>query len=83
MGKRTLSKKIGTSEEEAQELMDGFKKSYPKLNQFMKKTIADAETNGFCKTHFGRRRQVANGRIALNTTIQVIIQVKVVDTINL
>ncbi len=66
----------------AQKMISSYFDLYPGVRDFIKRTVAEAERNGFVKTLFGRRREVpqlrsrnkntkAEGeRIAVNTPIQ-------------
>lgn len=78
----SLAKELGTSNSEAQDFIDLYYKTYPKVQQFMEKKVKDAQKEGFSETLFGRKRQVpelqhkdkmiqqAGRRIALNTPVQ-------------
>ncbi|NIM58501.1 MAG: DNA polymerase I [Candidatus Aminicenantes bacterium] len=78
----SLAKELGTSNSEAQDFIDLYYKTYPKVQQFMEKKVKDAQKLGFSETLFGRKRQVpelqhkdkmiqqAGRRIALNTPVQ-------------
>jgi len=78
----SLAKELGTSNSEAQDFIDLYYETYPKVKQFMEKRVKDAQKEGFSETLFGRKRQVpelqhkdkmiqqAGRRIALNTPVQ-------------
>lgn len=81
-GAFSLSKDLGISVKEAQEFIDAYLGAYPKVKDFMEKTIADGRANGYVSTLYGRRRPLpelnaanfnirAQGeRMAMNTPIQ-------------
>jgi DNA polymerase-1 len=78
----SLAKELGTSTAEAQDFIDLYFEKYPKVWEFLEKSVEDARTSGFSQTLFGRVRPVpelknenkmvqqAGRRIALNTPIQ-------------
>ena len=78
----SLSRDIGVTKREAAEYIDGYFKTYPKVKEYLEKTVDDAKENGYVSTMFGRRRSlpelrnskktiVAFGeRVAKNTPIQ-------------
>lgn len=78
----SLSRDIGVTKREAAEYIDGYFKTYPKVKEYLEKTVAEATENGFVSTMFGRYRNipelrnskksiVAFGeRVAKNTPIQ-------------
>ncbi len=78
----SLGKELETSTSEAQDFIDLYYETYPKVHEFMEKQVKDAQKKGFSETLFGRKRQVpelqhqdkmtqqAGRRIALNTPIQ-------------
>jgi DNA polymerase-1 len=78
----SLAKELGTSTSEAQEFIDLYFEKYPKVREFLEKSVTDAQTTGISQTLFGRIRPVpelqndnrmiqqAGRRIALNTPIQ-------------
>lgn len=41
---------------EAKEIIEGYFRSYPAVKEYIDRTIADAKTNGYVQTFFGRRR---------------------------
>ena len=77
-----LSENLGISSKEAKEFMDNYLATYPGIEEFKKKTIADAYKNGYVKTLTNRKRYIeelknanymirqSGERIALNTPIQ-------------
>lgn len=77
-----LSDSLNISQEEAQALIDKYFLAFPKLSEYIKKTVAEAEKNGYVQTLFGRRREIPElnssierirklgERIAVNTPFQ-------------
>ena len=77
-----LSEGLSISRKEAQQYIDDYFKTYPKVKAFLDDQIAFAKANGFVKTLYGRKRPVpellsANfmqrqfgERIAMNSPIQ-------------
>lgn len=51
-----LAQRLDIPRSEAKELIDGYFASYPKVKQYMEKTIADAVQAGWVETIFARRR---------------------------
>ena len=51
-----LAQRLDIPRSEAKELIDGYFVSYPKVKQYMEKTIADAVQAGWVETIFARRR---------------------------
>ena len=82
IGAFSLSKDIGTSVTQAKKYIADYLAKYPKVKQFMDKTVSDAEKTGIVTTMFGRQRripelsssnkmlQAAGKRIAMNTPVQ-------------
>ena len=82
IGAFSLSKDIGTSVTQAKKYIADYLAKYPKVKQFMDKTVSDAEKTGVVTTMFGRQRripelsssnkmlQAAGKRIAMNTPVQ-------------
>jgi len=78
----SLAKELGTSTAEAQAFIDLYFEKYPKVKDFLDKSVSDAKEKGYSETLFGRIRPVpelrhdnriiqnAGRRIALNTPIQ-------------
>ncbi|MBT7981689.1 MAG: DNA polymerase I [Akkermansiaceae bacterium] len=77
-----LSQRLNVSRSEASELIDSYFEQYPKVKEFMSKTIEFAKENGYVETITGRRRYLrdinssnamirsAAERTAINTPIQ-------------
>ena len=78
----TLSKDIGVTPQAAQEFIDAYFAGFPRVRQFIDRTLEEARITGVVKTIFGRRRLVPeltsrNGqvrsaaeRVAVNLPIQ-------------
>ena len=77
-----LAQDIGVSNAEAKRYIDSYFARYPKVREFIDKTIQEAKRNGFVTTLFGRRRFIPElssstvavrnfgERTAVNTPIQ-------------
>jgi DNA polymerase-1 len=77
-----LAQDIGVSNAEAKRYIDDYFAQYPKVREFIDRTIRDARTNGYVSTLFNRRRfipELASSavavrnfgeRMAINTPIQ-------------
>ena len=82
IGAYSLSKDIGVSLSQAKRYINDYLAKYPKVDEFMKNTVKNAEETGIVTTMFGRRRYIpeilssnkiakASGkRIAMNTPVQ-------------
>jgi DNA polymerase-1 len=78
----SLARELGTSNAEAQDFIDLYYEKYPKVRDYLEKSVTEAQESGVSKTLFGRKRQVPElrhkeraaqqfgRRIALNTPIQ-------------
>jgi len=78
----TLSKDIGVTPQAAQEFIDAYFAGFPRVREFIDRTLEDARISGVVKTMYGRRRLVPeltskNGqirsaaeRVAVNLPIQ-------------
>ena len=58
IGAFSLSKDIGVSVAEAKQYIKNYLANYPKVSQFMDKTVEDGIKNGYVTTIFGRRRYI-------------------------
>ncbi len=58
IGAFSLSKDIGVSVAEAKQYISSYLANYPKVSQFMDKTVDDGIRNGYVTTIFGRRRYI-------------------------
>jgi len=54
----TLSKDIGVTPQAAQEFIDAYFAGFPRVRQFIERTLEDARASGVVKTMYGRRRLV-------------------------
>lgn len=78
----SLARELGTSTSEAQEFIDLYFTTFPKVKDYLDGIVAEAQAKGYAETLFGRQRPVpelgqaskiaqqAGRRIALNTPIQ-------------
>lgn len=53
-----LAKELGIAQNEAKKFMDKYFESYPQIHEFMDKTVAFCQDNGYVKTLFNRRRYI-------------------------
>ncbi len=58
IGAFSLSKDIGVSVAEAKQYIANYLANYPKVSQFMDRTVEDGARNGYVTTIFGRRRYI-------------------------
>ncbi|MBR1421864.1 MAG: DNA polymerase I [Ruminococcus sp.] len=58
IGAFSLSKDIGVSVGEAKQYIKNYLDNFPKVSQFMDKTVEDGIKNGYVSTIFGRRRYI-------------------------
>ncbi|MBQ2581298.1 MAG: DNA polymerase I, partial [Ruminococcus sp.] len=58
IGAFSLSKDIGVSMNEAKQYIKNYLANYPKVSEFMDKTVDDGIRNGYVTTIFGRRRYI-------------------------
>lgn len=82
IGAFSLADDIGVSRQQAQEFIDRYLGQFPKIDEYLKRTIAEAYENGYVTTLFGRRRYIAElsgknkmqqkfgERVAMNSPIQ-------------
>ncbi len=82
IGAFSLADDIGVSRQEAKEFIERYFGQFPKIEVYLKKTIADAYETGYVTTLFGRRRYIAElsgknkvlqkfgERVAMNSPIQ-------------
>ena len=57
-GAAAIAEQIGTTTEEAQKIKDKFFKAFPKVEKWMKGTIARAKETGYVETVCGRKRRL-------------------------
>ncbi|MBC7327366.1 DNA polymerase I [bacterium] len=53
-----LAKELGISEEKAKEYIDQYFQKFPKVKEYVERTIEEAMRNGYVRTIFGRKRPV-------------------------
>ena len=58
IGAFSLSKDIGVSVAEAKQYIKNYLDNFPKVSEFMDKTVEDGKENGYVTTLFGRRRYI-------------------------
>ena len=58
IGAYSLSQDIGVSVAEAKKYINDYLNHYPKVKEFMDKTVEDGIKNGYVETIFGRRRYI-------------------------
>lgn len=58
IGAFSLSKDIGVTVAEAKRYIKNYLDNFPKVSEFMDKTVEDGIKNGYVKTIFGRRRYI-------------------------
>lgn len=62
MGAFTLSQSIGSTTEEAEQLITDFYETYPQIKKFIDETHAEAERQEYVETMFGRKRRFIGHR---------------------
>ncbi len=82
IGAFSLSKDLGITKKQADEYIAGYLATYPKVDSYLKETVAHAKENGYTVTKFGRRRpipelsgtnkqlQAFGERVAMNSPVQ-------------
>ncbi len=77
-----LAKQVEITKSDAQEFIDRYLKTYPRISAYMEELVDFAKVNGYVKTLYGRRRNLPNinsnnrlefegaKRMAINTPIQ-------------
>ncbi|MBQ7669188.1 MAG: DNA polymerase I [Clostridia bacterium] len=82
IGAFSLSKDLGISKRQADEYIENYLKTYPKVDSYLKNTVASAKENGYTVTAFGRRRPIPElsspkqpirafgERVAMNSPVQ-------------
>jgi DNA polymerase-1 len=53
-----LGTRLGIPTEEAREILDAYFEGFPKVAEFMRRTVREAKERGYTTTIFGRRRQI-------------------------
>ena len=57
-GAASIAEQIGKSVPEAQKIIDNFYNGYPRVKEWMDKTLEDAKINGYVEDMWGRRRRL-------------------------
>ncbi|MBR6918310.1 MAG: DNA polymerase I [Clostridia bacterium] len=82
IGAFSLSKDLGITKKQADEYIENYLKTYPKVDAYLKKTIEDAKRDGYTTTSLGRRRPIPElsspkaqlrafgERVAMNSPVQ-------------
>ncbi|MBQ7475189.1 MAG: DNA polymerase I [Clostridia bacterium] len=82
IGAYSLSQDLGITRKSAEEYINGYFAAYPQVEEYLRKTVSDAEENGYTVTMFGRRRNIPElsssnknvaafgKRVAMNSPIQ-------------
>ena len=65
-----LSQSLGIEVWEAQELINKYFETYPKISQYMNETIECAQTNGWVETLYGRKRYLGAELASRNANIR-------------
>lgn len=77
-----LGEDLSIGRKEANEYIEGYFKSYPKVKEYLDRCVAEAKENGFVRTYFGRIRPIPElkssnymqrsfgERVAMNSPIQ-------------
>ena len=81
-GARSLAESLEISLKEAQEFLDEYKKSFPKIFEYLESVKREAKITGYIETAFGRRRNILGidskldfvraqaERVAINAPVQ-------------
>lgn len=82
IGSFSLAQDIGTTRKQAEEYINSYFAAYPKVDAYLKKSVEEAELNGYTTTMFGRTRRIPEikssnknvaafgKRVAMNSPIQ-------------
>ena len=82
IGAHSLSQDLGVPQKQAKAYIESYLASYAQIDAFLKKTVEDAEADGYTVTYFGRKRNIPElkstkmmvkalgKRIAMNSPIQ-------------
>lgn len=65
-----LAKSLGISNNEAQEFIDKYFEHYPKVKEYMNKTVEFVSKNGYVETMFGRKRYLGAELVSPNYQIR-------------
>lgn len=86
-----LSKQLGISPEEAAQFIDAYFGGYPRIEEFLRQTLAECHQTGYVRTILGRRRAIEGVRpdagrqrnLAERTAINTVIQGSAADMMKL
>jgi len=86
-----LSKQLGITTEEAAQFIDTYFGGYPRIEEFLRQTLAECHQTGYVRTILGRRRAIEGVRpdagrqrnLAERTAINTVIQGSAADMIKL
>ena len=53
-----LGQRLGIPTEEARTILDAYFEGFPKVGEYMQRTVREAKERGYTTTLFGRRRQI-------------------------
>lgn len=82
IGAFSLAQDIGSTRKEAEEYIEGYFRTYPRIEEYLRCTVEEAEKNGYTVTMFNRRRPIPElhsknkniaafgKRVAMNSPIQ-------------
>jgi len=57
-GAKSISEQIGSTKQEAQDIIDNFFIQFPRVKVFVDTTIKNAQLNGYVETAYGRKRRL-------------------------
>lgn len=63
-GANSIAEQINSTKEEAQSIIDGFYKSFPKVKQWMDKSKETCKANGYVSDLWGRRRRLPDMQLS-------------------
>ena len=75
-----LASALGISNEEAQEFIDKYFLTYPKVKEYMENSIQEAYRNGYARTLYGRKRYLLDELMSSNRNIKEFAQRAAINT---
>lgn len=86
-----LAKQLGITQDEAARFIDTYFEGYPRIEEFLRQTLAECQETGYVRTILGRRRAIQGVRpdagrqrnLAERTAINTVIQGSAADLIKL
>ncbi len=75
-----LASSLGISNEEAQEFIDKYFLTYPKVKEYMENSIQEAYRNGYARTLYGRKRYLLDELMSSNRNIKEFAQRAAINT---